>query len=299
MSMRALANSVKEGLSGIFRHPLVTIASITTILLMLLLMSAFVIFSADARYIMKNLGQQPPIEVYMKLSSLPEEREAVIAYLGGDLAHVMSFVEATPEENYNDFRKNLGNSSSVLDEFDYNQFLPYTYRIQLVDPSFADEVVMKLEAIPGVNKVMQERQVMTFLVQTTKWVNMITAVAFVVLFLIALFIISNMVRISVYARSAEINIMKYIGATNTYIRLPFIIEGAIVGLISAVCAWGLTWLIYSRIYDALMSSIDPSSFYSILPMGSVSKIVLIVCAATGILIGAFGSGISVRKYIKV
>lgn len=299
MSMRALANSVKEGLSGILRHPLVTIASITTILLMLLLMSAFVIFSADARHIMKNLGQQPPIEVYMKLASTPEERAVVTTYLREDLAHVKSYVEANPEENYNEFRKNLGNSSSVLDEFDYNQFLPYTYRILLVDPSFADEVVMKLEAIPGVNKVMQERQVMTFLVQTTKWVNMITAIAFVVLFLIALFIISNMVRISVYARSAEINIMKYIGATNAYIRLPFIIEGAIVGLISAVCSWGLTWLIYSRIYDALMSSIDPTSFYSILPMSSVSKVVLIVCAATGILIGAFGSGIAVRKYIKV
>lgn len=299
MSMRAFINSIREGLSGIFRHPLVAIASVTTILLMLLLMSAFVIFSADARFIMKNLGQQPPIEIYMKLASTPEERTAVVTYLTGDAEHVKSYVEATPEQNYNEFRTNLGDSSSVLDDFDYNQYLPYTYRILLVDPAYADEVVMKLEAIPGVNKVMQERQVMTFLVQTTKWVNVVTAVAFLILFLIALFIISNMVRISVYSRATEINIMKYIGATNSYIRLPFIVEGAVVGLISAVCAWGITWIAYSKVYEVLMSKIDPSSFYSILPMSSVSKLVLIVCATTGILIGSVGSGIAVRRYIQV
>jgi len=299
MRPRALANSMKEGFTGIFRHPLVTIASVTTILLMLLLMSAFVIFSTDARHIMKNLGQQPPIEVYMMLASTPEERTAVTSYLAGDTAHVKAYIESSPQQNYEEFRANLGDSSSVLDDFDYNQFLPFTYRVQLVDPAYADEVVMRLEAIPGVNKVMQERQVMTFLTQTTRWVNIITAGAFAVLFLIALFIISNMVRISVYARAAEINIMKYIGATNFYIRLPFIIEGALVGLISAICAWGITWLTYSKIYDALMTKIDPGSFYAILPMSSVSKIVLIVCAATGILIGAVGSGISVRKYIQV
>jgi len=124
-------------------------------------------------------------------------------------------------------------------------------------------------------------------------------VAFCVLFLISLFIISNMVRISVYSRATEITIMKYVGATNAYIRLPYIIEGAIVGLVSALCSWGITYIAYSRIYDVLMAKIDPASFYAILPMGALSNRVLLVCALCGILIGAFGSGVSVRKYIQV
>ena len=299
MSIRAFTNSIREGFQGILRHPLVTIASITTILLMLLLMSVFVIFSADARYIMKNVGQQPPIELYMKLDGTEAERAAVTNYLAGDTEHVLYYKIAAPEENYIEFKTNLGDSSSILDNFDYNQYLPYTFHIQLVDPAYADEVVMHLEAFPGVNKVMQERQVMVFLTQATNWVNIGTAVAFCVLFLISLFIISNMVRISVYSRATEITIMKYIGATNAYIRLPYIIEGAIVGLVSAVCAWGITYVAYSRVYNILMAKIDSGSFYALLPMSSLSNGILLVCAFCGILIGGFGSGVSVRKYIQV
>ena len=299
MSIRAVFNSVREGFQGILRHPLVTIASVTTILLMLLLMSVFVVFSANARFIMKNVGQQPPIEMYMKLGATEEERSGVSNYLAADTQHVLFFEVASPEENYNDFKTNLGSSSSILDNFDYNQYLPFAFKVQLVDPSFADEVVLRLEALPGVNKVMQERQVMVFLTQATKWVNIGTAAAFCVLFLISLFIISNMVRISVYSRATEITIMKYIGATNTYIRMPYIIEGAIVGLVSALCAWGITYLSYNRVYSLLMATIDPASFYALLPMSSLSKGIILICAFCGILIGAFGSGVAVRKYIEV
>lgn len=299
MSMRAFFNSVREGFQGMLRHPLVTLASVSTILLMLLLMSFFIVFSADARFIMKNVGQQPPIEVYMMLNGTEEERTAVTDYLAGDKDHVLYYEQASPEQNYNQFKMNLGDKASILDDFDYNQYLPFTFRVQLVDPSYADEVVMHLEAFPGVNKVMQEQQVMKFLTNAMDWVNIGTASAFCVLFLISLFIISNMVRISVYSRATEISIMKYIGATNAYIRLPFVVEGAMVGLVSAVCAWGITNLIYSKIYDMIMAKVTAGSFYSILPMSSLSNLILLVCAISGILIGAFGSGVSVRKYILV
>ncbi len=299
MSVRAFFNSLREGFTGILRHPIVTLASVTTILLMLLLMAGFVIFSADARHIMRAIGQEPPIEVYMRLSSTDVERQAVTDYLVSDTAHIRTYEMLSPEQNYNDFRKNLGGSSSILDDFDYNQYLPYTFRIQLTDPTYSGDVSMKLQAFPGVSKVMLEQQVMVFLTSATKWVNIATGAAFLVLFLIALFIISNMVRISVYSRAAEINIMKYVGATNTYIRLPFIVEGAVVGLFSAICAWGIAYFVYDRIYSAAMAKIEPGSLYSLLPMSGLSKIVLLVCAFSGILIGAFGSGVAVRKYIRV
>ena len=91
MSMRAFFNSVREGFQGMLRHPLVTLASVSTILLMLLLMSFFIVFSADARFIMKNVGQQPPIEVYMMLNGTEEERTAVTDYLAGDKDHVLYY----------------------------------------------------------------------------------------------------------------------------------------------------------------------------------------------------------------
>lgn len=299
MIIRTMYNSIKEGLQGILRHPLVTLASMTTILLMLLLMSAFVGFSANARYIMKNVGQQPPIEVYMNLSSTETDRAAVAEYLSGNSEQVLSYEVFTPEQNYNQFKANLGENASVLDNFDYNLYLPYTFSIKLVDPSYADEVVMRIQATPGVRKVVQEQEVMVFLARATKWVNIGTASAFAVLFLISLFIISNMVRISVYARATEISIMKYIGATNAYIRMPYVIEGAIVGLLSSIVAWGISCFVYSKLYAMVMSKISANSFYAVLPTHVLSIWILAVCAISGILIGAVGSGISVRKYIKV
>ena len=299
MSIRAFWNSLKEGVQGIIRHPLVTIASISTILLMLLLMSVFFIFSANARYLMKKVGQQPPIEVYMKLGCTQEQMDMLVEYLQGNPQQIKGYQGLSPEQNYERFRKDLGDSASILDDFDYNTYLPYTVTVQLTDPAYADEVVMRLKAIPGIEKVMQESHVMKFLTSATKTVNVATVISFIVLFVISLFIISNMVRISVYSRATEIAIMKFVGATNGYIRLPYVVEGALVGMVSAFCAWGITHAAYSEIYKRAMRNVDPSSIYSILTMKSLSLSVLILCLASGVIIGSIGSGIAVRKYVKV
>ncbi|MBR4819506.1 MAG: ABC transporter permease [Clostridiales bacterium] len=299
MSIRAFWNSLKEGVQGIIRHPLVTIASVSTILLMLLLMSVFFIFSANARYLMKKVGQQPPIEVYMKLGCTQEQMDMLVEYLQGNPQQIKGYQGLSPEQNYERFRKDLGDSASILDDFDYNTYLPYTVTVQLTDPAYADEVVMRLQAIPGIEKVMQESHVMKFLTSATKTVNVATVISFIVLFVISLFIISNMVRISVYSRATEIAIMKFVGATNGYIRLPYVVEGALVGMVSAFCAWGITHAAYSEIYKRAMRNVDPSSIYSILTMKSLSLSVLILCLASGVIIGSIGSGIAVRKYVKV
>ena len=298
MSIRAFWNSLKEGVQGIVRHPLVTIASVSTILLMLLLMAVFFIFSANARYLMKKVGQQPPIEVYMKLGCTQEQMDMLVDYLQGN-PQIKGYQGLSPEQNYERFRKDLGDSAYILDDFDYNTYLRYTVTVQLTDPAYADEVVMRLKAIPGIEKVMQESHVMKFLTSATKTVNVATVVSFIVLFVISLFIISNMVRISVYSRATEIAIMKFVGATNGYIRLPYVVEGALVGMVSALCAWGITHAAYSAIYKRAMRNVDPSSIYSILTMRSLSLSVLILCLASGVIIGSIGSGIAVRKYVKV
>ena len=298
MSFKTFFNSIREGLSGIKRHPFVTIASITTILLMLIVLSIFFIFSANARSIMRKLGQQPPIEVYMKLQVSDEELSQTEMLIHQD-ARIIEVVRRSPEENYYNFKSNLGDSQSILDEFDYNMYLPYTFSVRISDPSLGDEVVSRLETLPGVYKVSRESRVMDVLERAGRYVNIGTAAASVLLFVIALFIISTMVRISVYSRANEIEIMKFVGATNAYIRMPYVVEGALIGLISAVCAWAVTIIMYKILYTNVMANVDITSFYAILPVKSVIWWVLGLTLITGILIGGIGSGISVRKYIKV
>jgi len=262
-------------------------------------MSVFLLFSANARYITKRVAQQPPIEVYMKLESTQAERDVVISYLDQNNQWIIEYEQRTPEQNYLWFRENLGESASILDNFDYMTYLPYTFHIRLIDPSYADEFGMNMRAIPGVNKVLIESRVMDFLSMTGRWVNIGTFVAFSVLLLIAMFIISNMVRISVYSRSAEISIMKFVGATSGYIRLPYIIEGLFVGMVSAVGAWAIAYFTYQQVFDIMMANVNATSFYALLPIQSLSHWVMIMCLVTGMLIGGLGSAVSVRKYVKV
>jgi len=298
VSVRAFFNSIKEGFIGIVRHPLVTVASITTILLMLVVMSAFFIFATNARSMMRRLGQKPPIEVYMVLNCEQEQLDTVSQALNSD-QRILSWAMHTPEENYNEFKANLGERSSLLDEIDYDQVLPYTFSIQLKDPRDAEGVVNSVQIYDGISKVATESNVMNFLNKATSAVNVATVVSFIVLFIISLFIISNMVRISVYSRASEIEIMKFVGATNGYIRMPYITEGAIVGLLSALIAWVITVFSYKAIYEKLMDQVDPTSFYALLNTRSLMWTLLIMVVLFGVLIGAIGSGISVRKYIKV
>jgi cell division transport system permease protein len=103
----------------------------------------------------------------------------------------------------------------------------------------------------------------------------------------------------VYSRANEIEIMKFVGATNNYIRLPYIIEGAIVGIISAICAWGITVVIYRGIYVKSMSEIAPTSFYALVPTHNIMWAEIVLILLMGVIIGSIGSGISVRKYVKV
>lgn len=298
MIIKTFFNSIREGFSGFKRHPFVTIASITTVLLMLIILSAFIVFSANARTIMKKLGQQPPIEVYMQLYATEEQIMQTEQLIGED-TRIIDCLRRSPEENYNNFKANLGDSQSILDEFDYNQYLPYTFSCRISDPAMSEDVVARLATLPGVAKVSTESRVMNVLERAGKYVNIGTAVASILLFVIALFIISTMVRLSVYSRSNEIEIMKFVGATNAYIRMPYVIEGAMIGLISAVCAWLVTIAAYKALYDTTMANVDPASFYAILPTRGIMWYVLIFVVVTGVLIGGIGSGISVRKYIKV
>ncbi|MBO6192886.1 MAG: permease-like cell division protein FtsX [Clostridiales bacterium] len=298
MSIKTFFNSIREGFSSLRRHPFVTVASITTILLMLIILSVFFVFSANARVIMKKLGQQPPIEVYMKLD-VAEDQLAMAEQLIREDTRIIEIVRRSPEENYYSFKANLGDSQSILDEFDYNNYLPYTFSVRISDPSLADEVVSRLQTLPGVSKVSSESRVMRVLESVGHYVNIGTAAASVLLFVIALFIISTMVRLSVYSRANEIEIMKFVGATNEYIRMPYIIEGGIIGFISAICAWAVTVVLYKVLYTNMMSNVDVSSFYAMLPTRAIMWWVLGLTLVTGILIGGIGSGISVRKYIKV
>jgi cell division transport system permease protein len=296
MRTTLLRHSLSEGFNNLIRHPLVTLASITTIALMLFLMGAFSIFSINANQMMTRAGQQPPIEITLDIGVSEELVQTVEADLAAD-TNVVEYHLYTPEENFEAFKSNLGQDELFADFS--AEFIPYTFAVRLDDPSLSREFKAHVEGLPGVRRVDLELAVMEFLSKAIVWVNYATIVALTVLGIVSFLIISNMVRVAVFARGEEINIMKYVGATNWYIRIPYILEGAVAGLLGAGLATGLVFLAYRQIHNMYMVGIDESAVLAMVDPGQVLLRVLLLNLALGIGVGAIGSAISVRRHIKV
>jgi cell division transport system permease protein len=291
-----IRHSLSESLRSLVRHPLVTLASISTIMLMLVLLGAFSIFSFNARQIMIQAGQQPPVEITMEIGVTQQQVNAVQTALDKH-PDVVDYTRYTPEENFDQFKASMENDS-LFEDFPVTN-IPYTFTVRLTNPDLGKDFQASMSGLPGVRKISLELTVMEFLGRAIVWVNYATLAAFIVLGVISFFIISNMVRVAVFSRGEEISIMKYVGATNWYIRVPYIIEGGLVGLVGALLAWLLTWFAYERIYAVLMTGVEPTDVLAMVSPGIVSQQIIAMNLIIGIGVGALGSAIAVRRHISV
>lgn len=302
MKFRIFRNSLKESLKNIFRHPLVTVASISTVALMLVLLGAFTVISLNANHMIRVIAQKPAVSVWVE----PKVSAQALEQLEGFIKSYPGMVEyekLTPQQNYDYLVKELGEGSTSLQGYN-PELLPYTFNVRFVEPELAPSFRLKVIAYEGVSEVNFEKELMAQLNRIVRFVNYASLIAFGIMCIVTLFIISNMVRISVFSRSEEIGIMKYVGATNSYIRLPYLMEGALTGLFGAVIAWALIQFSYKEIYQRLLKTATGASFGIadgdlLLPIFSVSWKVLAINLLLGVFIGALGSAMSVRKHIRV
>ena len=291
-----IGHSIKESVMSIIRHPMVTIASITTIALMLVLLGSFMAFSFNAQQIMERAGQQPPIEITMEIGVAENQLEAVEQALEQNEI-VYEYTLYTPQENFDHFKENM-EAEELFEDFPIEN-IPYTFMVRLSDPEEGEAFRSQISGLPGVRRVTLEQSVMQFLSEAIVWVHYASVIAFIVLSVISFFIISNMVRVAVFSRGEEINIMKYVGATNWFIRVPYILEGALVGLAGALLAWGVTWFAYEHLYQALMPGVKPSDVLAMVEPNNLASQLVWINLAIGIGVGALGSAISVRRHISV
>ncbi|MDO5733512.1 MAG: permease-like cell division protein FtsX [Eubacteriales bacterium] len=289
--------SLRESLKNMVRHPLVTIASITTIALTLLIVALFSVFSINASAISKRLEQSPPVEIYTDIGIDSEQLDALKQRLR-DCDMVKDSTYYSPERNLEIYRESMGNNSRALEGLSADH-LPHSFIIHLRDASQVKAFQIEAYKWVGVRKVSYEGEVMNFLGGTRRFVNVASITAFIVLCIISFFIISNMVRISVLARGQEISIMKYIGATTSFIRRPYVIEGILVGILGAVFALLAVFFTYRAVYERLMRGVSPTDTLAMVPISSLMLSISVVCFVLGCSVGAIGSAISVRRYAKV
>ncbi len=292
----------RQGLHNMINNRLMSFASVGVLTVCLIITGVAGLFTANMNSLMLYLRSQNEVVVYLDENL----DEAGLASVDSALRSISGLKEVTyvsKDEALDLMRDSMGDKADLFDVFEgeENPFLA-NYKVVLQDVGQMDEIVPQLESISGVVDVNVPTGLSDLVVNIHKAVTVISVGLVVVLGFVSIVVISNTIRLTVFARRKEINIMKYVGATNGFIRLPFFVEGIAVGLIaglisSAIVLGGYQLLIiYSVDFPAFWGSILNSV---LLGMDQVWWKVLIAFLAFGSLIGSVGTATSIRKYLHV
>ena len=200
----------------------------------------------------------------------------------------------TKEQIFEEMRTKLKEKADILAGLEHDNPFRNSYKITLSDLSQTKEVVKALEKIEEIVNITDFQESATIIVKVVDTIKMASLWLMAILLIISGFIVSNSVKISVFARRREINIMKYVGATDWFIRWPFVIEGVIIGIYAAIICFAIMWLAYLGV-----SSNTTIATFTLLPFSAVWKSLAISFIIVGVVIGSLGSIFSIRKHLKV
>ena len=292
---------IKEGFRNLWTNRLMTFASVGVLTACLLLVGFAVLFSENVSSIVGYVEEQNELVAFLKKDNTEEENLALQKQIAA-MEDVDEVVYVTKEEAWDIQKEKLGDAASLLEENGDNPYYAY-FTIREKDLEKIDITTAAIEKLDGIEKVNSSNGFAKSIVQIRKMVNIFGGAVIAALVLVSLVIIANTIRSVVFSRRKEINIMKYVGATNGFIRVPFLVEGVILGVIAAAVSFLLIWGGYSLLYDALtgdmMASFVANALKSMLPFREVALQVGLLFLGAGVLTGTLGSLISVRNHLKV
>lgn len=283
---------VKEGLKNVWNNRIMSIASVCVLISCLVLTGAAELLSMNVEMLVDSVGQSNETTVYLDLEV--SDLEAV--YIGKDIQKLSNVTSAefySKEVAINEYKDILGDELFANMQGDDNP-LPHAYVVVMDDLSQYDSTVAEIQKIDGVDRVSNRSAIAKKLTKISNLVRWISIGVVAALMIISLFIIANTIRATMYSRRFEISIMKSVGATNAFVRLPFVVEGMMIGVISALLATG----VLAALYEAIMYAIAQVIPFTAIPFTDVLVYVLLAFIAAGAIVGAFGSLISIRKYLK-
>lgn len=303
MKASAFGYLFKEGARSLWANRWMSLAAIGVLTACLLLVGASTMFSLNVRNMMNYVESQNEIVVFVKENATDEEIKKVetslraIENVNGDNIKLVTKAEALEKR-----KQDFGDDAYLLDEYnDENNPLLDSFVVTLKDISLLDESVRKMQTIDGIYSVSATKEVAAAMVSLSNVVTVAGAVIVIILIVVSAVIISNTIRLTIFNRRKEIHIMKCVGATDFFIKLPFVIEGILLGLISAAISYGVLWAVYEWMYSNLSDAYNSwfsAMVSSILPFSNFGGTMALGFLAAGFCVGIFGSGIFVRKYLR-
>ena len=294
MKINNLGYLLKEGLRGIFTHGFMSFAAIFVTVACLLIVGSFSILMYNVNIMVDELNKTNEIMVYID-ETLPESDARSVGTKINLIENVQMSTFKSREQALEEFvADHQGDDAfSGVEPGD----LRHRFVVTLMDNAQMEQTVSEIEQIEGVAKITASYELAQGFSTIQEVLLIVSAVVIVGLSLVSLVIIGNTVKISVYDRRDEIAIMKMVGATNGFIRLPFVVEGFTLGMVGAGLAFGLEWLLYDLLVKKI-ESIDTLQMFQFVPFQQLLLPMICTFVATGFLVGVLGSWTSIRKFLN-
>ena len=286
---------VREGLSSVFVHGFTRLAAMLVIAACLMITGTFALVAYNLDLQIRELEGQSEIVVYID-ENVSRDNALALGQKIRALDNVKTAEFVTKEQLFEDYLDSLGEDAYVMEELRDDNPLRDSYQITMDDVSLHADTVKALENINGVAASSSMQEVSERLIQIRQVVNLISYTMVALLGGVSVFIIANTVKLAMFARKEEIAFMKMVGATNHFIRAPFVVEGMFLGLSAAALAFFVLWGVYAYVSAQLA---EGTAILTMVAFAAVWKEVLAIMLGAGLLLGVGGSVITIRRFLKV
>lgn len=298
MKIRTIGYMIKEGCKGFWRNRMMSVASVASIASVLMILGIVFILVLNIQGLTENAkGQFDSVQLYLK-DELDQNQIENIGQIVKGIDGIEDVYFISKEEALENMKKKWGENGYLLEGLEKNP-LPNSYVIELKDIEYADSVVNRVEGLQGLEEVKYYKKVVENLLNITKFVRTVGIAIIAILILISMFVVGNTIKLTVIARQREINIMKYVGATNWFIRWPFVIEGMVLGVLGSGIAIGIVGFGYKYIFDLITQKTYVMISANMIPATAIIDDLAIIFVVLGTGIGALGSIFSMRKFLRV
>ena len=295
MKLNNIGYLLKEGFRGIFLHGFMSFAAVCVTVACLVIVGSFSALAYNLDEMVQELNQTSEILVYIDADLSDAEARSIGTKINL-LDNVLQATFVSREEALEDFIADHDGDSafSGVQASD----LRHRYVVTLEDNTKMKETDAQLKQLPGVAKTNAAYELAEGFTTIQNVLHMVSAAVIAVLLVVSLLIISNTVKLAMYDRKDEIAIMKMVGATNGFIRLPFVVEGFTLGMMGAILAFGLEWVGYDALIQKI-AAVDALQLFNFVPFQELLIPMVIVFAAAGMFVGIVGSWTSIRKFMNV
>lgn len=293
--MKNVSYYIKEAISNLFTNKVVTLTTVITVTVALFVIGVFEVISLNMVNISEGLGSDFEFHIYIKDSVADTELEAVAAEIMS-VENVKDAVLKTKEATLTEVKDELGNSSALSGITDEHNPFRNSFVVTLTDLSASEITINSIKEIPQVDSVADNLATSKKLDELNRKVRFYSAVAYILLAILCLSIVSNIINVSIFSRRKHINIMKYVGATDSFVKIPFILEGIVIGILGAVVSAGLLVYVYYLLFGTFDNVINGMHLMKI---SDVAKSLFVSNSVFGFLVGGLGASFAVGKYLKV